>query len=350
MRRPLPVSHPTAGGGVGSGSGSLAVVWSFAPSSPVSARRRGGTVDRAERRGTPTAGVNRYAGPRAHDRRMDSAVPSTARDVGLVVAAAQAPGTFAPSLSARSAVDQGLVTGLADRPALPARGRHPGRAPGRGAGSAGRLRRSPAAPAGRARSPPTSAAVPLGLARAAGAPAPAGRADARGCCGSRPGAPRHRRRRRAGGAAQPALRARRRPAGCRRPARRGPVRGAGRARRGVRWWTAGGAGERDDGRAGRSAEPAPPALLADRRRGGGRPGRRRPTASTSSPTSPAGGWRPCCPAGRSCGGWRARGFLACLAPGRRSVWAGRCGDRGRGVGRRARARRRRGDPLDRADR
>ncbi|MGK5172239.1 alpha/beta-hydrolase family protein [Geodermatophilus sp. CPCC 205761] len=38
---------------------------------------------------------------------------STAADVGLVVAAATAPGTFAPSLSHRSAVDQGLVTGLA---------------------------------------------------------------------------------------------------------------------------------------------------------------------------------------------------------------------------------------------
>ncbi|MGY1606734.1 alpha/beta-hydrolase family protein [Geodermatophilus sp. SYSU D00700] len=37
---------------------------------------------------------------------------STALDVGLVVAAAMAPGTFAPSLSPRSAVDQGLVTGL----------------------------------------------------------------------------------------------------------------------------------------------------------------------------------------------------------------------------------------------
>ncbi|MGY1753470.1 alpha/beta-hydrolase family protein [Blastococcus sp. SYSU D01042] len=37
---------------------------------------------------------------------------STAADVGLVLASAMAPGTFAPSLSARSAVDQGLVTGL----------------------------------------------------------------------------------------------------------------------------------------------------------------------------------------------------------------------------------------------
>jgi hypothetical protein len=37
----------------------------------------------------------------------------TAPDVGLVVAAALAPGTFAPSLASRTAVDQGLVTGLA---------------------------------------------------------------------------------------------------------------------------------------------------------------------------------------------------------------------------------------------
>lgn len=37
---------------------------------------------------------------------------STAADVGLVLAAAMAPGTFAPSLSARTAFDQGLVTGL----------------------------------------------------------------------------------------------------------------------------------------------------------------------------------------------------------------------------------------------
>jgi uncharacterized membrane protein len=33
--------------------------------------------------------------------------------VGLVIAAATVPGTFAPSLSARTALDQGLVTGLA---------------------------------------------------------------------------------------------------------------------------------------------------------------------------------------------------------------------------------------------
>jgi uncharacterized membrane protein len=39
--------------------------------------------------------------------------PDTGVSVGLLVASALAPGTFAPSLSARSAVDQGLVTGLA---------------------------------------------------------------------------------------------------------------------------------------------------------------------------------------------------------------------------------------------
>src|SRR4051794_41936933 len=38
---------------------------------------------------------------------------STSPEVGLVVAAATAPGTFAPSLSPRSSLDQGLVTGLA---------------------------------------------------------------------------------------------------------------------------------------------------------------------------------------------------------------------------------------------
>jgi uncharacterized membrane protein len=39
--------------------------------------------------------------------------PAPASDVGLLVAAAMAPETFTPSLSGRSALDQGLVTGLA---------------------------------------------------------------------------------------------------------------------------------------------------------------------------------------------------------------------------------------------
>src|SRR3954451_4170630 len=38
---------------------------------------------------------------------------ASASGVGLLVAAAMAPETFAPSLSGRSALDQGLVTGLA---------------------------------------------------------------------------------------------------------------------------------------------------------------------------------------------------------------------------------------------
>jgi uncharacterized membrane protein len=56
----------------------------------------------------------RRTGPRpgrSSERRPHGA--GTAPDVGLVVAAAMAPGTFAPSLSPRSAVDQGVVTGLA---------------------------------------------------------------------------------------------------------------------------------------------------------------------------------------------------------------------------------------------
>src|SRR5688572_18702952 len=47
-------------------------------------------------------------GSRAQTRASESAP-----GVGLVVAAAMAPGTFAPSLSSRSTVDQGMVTGLA---------------------------------------------------------------------------------------------------------------------------------------------------------------------------------------------------------------------------------------------
>src|SRR3954463_12049748 len=52
-----------------------------------------------------------------HARRSPRGTPvsGSGADVGLLVAAAMAPGTFAPSLSSRSAVDQGLVTGLATR-------------------------------------------------------------------------------------------------------------------------------------------------------------------------------------------------------------------------------------------
>src|SRR4051794_15246170 len=46
-------------------------------------------------------------------RRARTPANSTAPEVGLLVAAALAPGTFARSLSPRSAIDQGMVTGLA---------------------------------------------------------------------------------------------------------------------------------------------------------------------------------------------------------------------------------------------
>src|SRR3954452_18543154 len=55
-------------------------------------------------------GAATRSGRRSRRRVLDT---STAPDVGLVVAAAMAPGTFAPSLSQRSVLDQGLVSGLA---------------------------------------------------------------------------------------------------------------------------------------------------------------------------------------------------------------------------------------------
>ena len=51
--------------------------------------------------------------PARRSRAQHPRTTGTAPDVALVVAAAMAPGTFAPSLSPRSALDQGLVTGLA---------------------------------------------------------------------------------------------------------------------------------------------------------------------------------------------------------------------------------------------
>src|SRR3954465_6659082 len=55
-------------------------------------------------------GAATRSGRRSRGRVLDT---STAPDVGLVIAAAMAPGTFAPSLSQRSVLDQGLVSGLA---------------------------------------------------------------------------------------------------------------------------------------------------------------------------------------------------------------------------------------------
>src|SRR4051812_45515444 len=57
--------------------------------------------------------MGRFRRPQRRPGPGASSARGTAPDVGLVVAAAMAPGTFAPSLSPRSALDQGLVTGLA---------------------------------------------------------------------------------------------------------------------------------------------------------------------------------------------------------------------------------------------
>src|SRR5215211_5339498 len=46
------------------------------------------------------------------DRTTGPAATNTGLDVGLVIASAAVPETFAPSLAARGAVDQGVVTGL----------------------------------------------------------------------------------------------------------------------------------------------------------------------------------------------------------------------------------------------
>src|SRR3954470_10851719 len=57
--------------------------------------------------------MGRFRRPQRRPGPGASSARGTAPDVGLVVAAAMAPGTFAPSLSPRSALDQGIVTGLA---------------------------------------------------------------------------------------------------------------------------------------------------------------------------------------------------------------------------------------------
>ncbi|HZB18530.1 MAG TPA: alpha/beta-hydrolase family protein [Blastococcus sp.] len=51
-------------------------------------------------------------GGAARESHQRTTTPSSAPDVGLVLAAAMAPGTFTPSLTSRTAIDQGLVTGL----------------------------------------------------------------------------------------------------------------------------------------------------------------------------------------------------------------------------------------------
>src|SRR5829696_7792826 len=51
-------------------------------------------------------------GGSARESHQRTTTPSSAPGVGLVLAAAMAPGTFTPSLTSRTALDQGLVTGL----------------------------------------------------------------------------------------------------------------------------------------------------------------------------------------------------------------------------------------------
>src|SRR5689334_23078265 len=114
VRHPLPVPAAT-GGGDGDGSGSAVPSGVVVVGCAVIARLRSSPRRQRSPRGTPRDSYRRgepVRRSRPHDRRMDPAVHSTAPDVGLVVAAATAPGTFAPSLSPRSALDQGLVTGL----------------------------------------------------------------------------------------------------------------------------------------------------------------------------------------------------------------------------------------------
>jgi uncharacterized membrane protein len=61
----------------------------------------------------PGRWVGRRVGRWVGRRSVQQESPDTGVSVGLLVASALAPGTFASSLSARSAQDQGLVTGLA---------------------------------------------------------------------------------------------------------------------------------------------------------------------------------------------------------------------------------------------
>ena len=222
-------------------------------------------------------------------------------DVGLVVAAAMAPGTFAPSLSARTALDQGLVTGLATglhyllaagaQDALEATARFladgtlvAGRAPHRH----DRGRRRGGAP--RARGAPGAAAA--GRGPAAGRRAPGGLA-----------ARRHRAGRRAARRG-PGRRARaRRPAAAGRTPRRRPARGPGRPRHRLRRGPA--ARGEDAETAGRGGRPRRRCRPSASRRASSGASPASPTASTSSPTSSPAGWPRCCPGRPTSGDWPA---------------------------------------------
>ena len=242
--------------------------------------------------------------------------------VGLVVAAAQVPGTFAPGLTPRSDVDQGLTTALSTglhyllalgtQDALQA--------------AAAELARTPVAgrwsdPATRQRALVLAAdLLPCRSASRCGRPCPTVRA--RRWRAARPGRPDGARPPRAwprcrwrprGRAAPP-----RRPAGCRGRWRgcRSPCRWAGdRVRRGPPPRVPPDAAART---------PTPPLArsAARGRGGGGQPRRRGLRRAPTGRRPPAGGWRRCCPAGRRSGAWRrTRHPWASLAAGTSLVWS-----------------------------
>ena len=193
-----------------------------------------------------------------------AASPDIGVNVGLLVASATAPGTFASSLAPRSALDQGLVTALSTGlhylltlgaqdtlqalAELAAGPRRPGRAagPAADADAARRPRRRPARP--RPAAGAADAAGRADAARAAAADRLAVRGDRHSAARCSP----------APGPAPPAPDAR---LGARRPDRRVPAGRPGRPRAGVRAGAAPGPGP---GRAGRADRPG----RARRRRSG----------------------------------------------------------------------------------
>ena len=239
-------------------------------------------------------------------RRSDNTGPPTGVGVGLVVASAMAPGTFARSLSARSAIDQGMVTGLStglhylltvgtqDMLQAAAAELAGGRSGRRSTGEVRRQRRLTLAA--------DLAAIPLGLAVRAALPERPGEPMLRGTLrqvGWRFAvtgigaslADRHRDR--AGAAGPPAGGAAAGSPGC-----RSPYRSASASR--SCWSTAGSASRSRPPsprpadrrpRCARSASPAPSSAAWRSRR----------TPSTRWRRRPAAGWPPCCPAARSCG-------------------------------------------------
>ena len=276
-----------------------------------------------------------------------SVSPDTGVSAGLLVASAMVPETFARSLSARSAVDQGIVTGLSTGlhylltvgtqdtlqavAAELAANTPPGaeRTGGRGNAALTLLA--------------DLAAIPLGLAVQRALP-------------PRPGEPMLRGALRQSGwrvavtglggalllATQAGARAAGRPARGRGSDRVLPGGGAGRPRASPTSWTGAArrARRRGSGRARRQS--VEPAFARGRRRGGGRPGRRSRTASTSWPTLAGRRLASVLPGGPQL--WKLAGHgvaLALLGGGAVArVGPGDAQDRGGHLGRRCRCSRR----------